>query len=63
MSGFKFIFVMYVLFEMYKMGGICVLYKGGFARIVRICGAFFIVGNIREYVVNYKNVNLIVDEM
>ncbi len=62
LSGSKFTSATHALSETYKTGGIRALYKGGFARTVRICGAFFIVGNIREYAVNYKNANLTADE-
>ena len=43
------------LTDAYAKDGIRGLYRGGFARTVRICGAFFIVGNIREAAVAYKN--------
>ena len=62
LSGSKFTSATHALSETYKTGGIRALYKGGFARTLRICGAFFIVGNIREYAVNYKNADSTADE-
>jgi hypothetical protein len=55
LAGSRFTSATHALTETYKTGGVRALYKGGFARTVRICGAFFIVGNIREFAVNYKN--------
>jgi solute carrier family 25 (mitochondrial 2-oxodicarboxylate transporter), member 21 len=38
----------------YKEGGIKALYGGGLARTARLCGAFFIINNIREAAIDWK---------
>ena len=55
LAGTRYSSASSALSEAYKSGGIGALYKGGLARTVRICGAFFIVGNIREFAVAGKN--------
>jgi hypothetical protein len=55
LAGARYSSASAALSEAYKSGGIGALYKGGLARTVRICGAFFIVGNIREFAVAGKN--------
>jgi len=55
LAGKRYTSATQALVSAYKEGGIRALYKGGMARTVRICGAFFIVGNIREYALDYKN--------
>lgn len=40
--------------EVYAKGGIGALYGGGMARTARLCGAFFIINNIREAAIQYK---------
>uniref|UniRef100_A0A6U2YIV5 Mitochondrial carrier protein n=1 Tax=Lotharella globosa TaxID=91324 RepID=A0A6U2YIV5_9EUKA len=39
--------------------GVTSLYKGGFARTARLCGAFFIVSTLREKVIQYKTDNMV----
>lgn len=58
LAGARYTSAMQALGEVYKKGGVRALYSGGAARTVRICGAFFIVGNIREFATTYKNDNL-----
>ena len=55
LAGKRYTSASQALVSAYNEGGIRSLYKGGMARTVRICGAFFIVGNIREYALDYKN--------
>jgi len=59
LAGVKYTSATQALGEVYKQGGIRALYQGGAARTVRICGAFFIVGNIREFATTYKNEHLL----
>ena len=40
--------------ELYRKGGLGLLYKGGLARTGRLCGAFFIVNTLRDYAMRYK---------
>ena len=40
--------------EVYREHGVGGLYRGGAARTARICGAFFIVDNVREAAMKYK---------
>jgi len=40
--------------EVYNRGGVGALYGGGAARTLRLCGAFFIINNIRELAIQYK---------
>jgi hypothetical protein len=40
--------------QVYSEHGIGGLYRGGAARTARICGAFFIVDNVREAAMKYK---------
>jgi len=42
----------------YEKGGVGALYSGGLARTARLCGAFFIINNIREAFVQYKSKHL-----
>ena len=42
------------LVKVYSEHGIGGLYRGGAARTARICGAFFIVDNVREAAMKYK---------
>eukprot|EP00740_Mantoniella_antarctica_P013593 CAMPEP_0181371194 /NCGR_PEP_ID=MMETSP1106-20121128/13918_1 /TAXON_ID=81844 /ORGANISM="Mantoniella antarctica, Strain SL-175" /LENGTH=293 /DNA_ID=CAMNT_0023488215 /DNA_START=179 /DNA_END=1060 /DNA_ORIENTATION=- len=42
------------LVEVYNRGGVGALYGGGAARTLRLCGAFFIINNIRELAIQYK---------
>ena len=42
------------LAKVYNEGGIRALYGGGMARTARLCGAFFIINNIREAAINFK---------
>mmetsp|Transcript_8760 Transcript_8760/g.16127 ORF Transcript_8760/g.16127 Transcript_8760/m.16127 type:complete len:275 (+) Transcript_8760:81-905(+) len=37
--------------------GVASLYKGGFFRTARLCGAFFIVSTLREQIITYKTNN------
>jgi len=55
LAGARYTSATQALSDTLSKGGIRALYKGGMARTVRICGAFFIVGNIREAAVQYKN--------
>ena len=59
LAGVKYTSATQAIGEVYKQGGIRALYQGGAARTVRICGAFFIVGNIREFATTYKNEHLL----
>lgn len=34
----------------YATGGVGALYRGGLPRTLRLCGAFFVVGSLRDYV-------------
>jgi len=43
------------LSTVYNKGGIGALYSGGLARTARLCGAFFVINNVREFAVNYKS--------
>ena len=45
------------LVQVYNKGGIGALYGGGMARTARLCGAFFIINNIREAAIQYKTKN------
>jgi hypothetical protein len=58
LSGARYTSATQALRDVYAEGGIRALYKGGAARTARICGAFFIVGNIREFATTYKNEHL-----
>jgi hypothetical protein len=40
--------------KVYADGGVRALYGGGMARTARLCGAFFIINNVREYAVDWK---------
>ena len=40
--------------KVYAEGGVRALYGGGMARTARLCGAFFIINNVREYAVDWK---------
>ena len=40
--------------KLYKDGGVRAFYRGGAARTVRVCGAFFVCMTIRDYAVDYK---------
>ena len=40
--------------KVYAKGGITALYGGGMARTARLCGAFFVINNVREYAINWK---------
>ena len=40
--------------QVYREHGVGGLYRGGAARTGRICGAFFIVDNVREAAMKYK---------
>ena len=40
--------------KVYDQGGVRALYGGGMARTARLCGAFFIINNVREYAVDWK---------
>ena len=40
--------------KVYAEGGIKALYGGGMARTARLCGAFFVINNVREYAINWK---------
>lgn len=44
--------------KLYAEGGIAAFYRGGAARTVRLCGAFFIVSSMREGMIQYKTNNL-----
>lgn len=41
--------------KLYAEGGIRAFYRGGLARTIRLCGAFFIVSSIREALIQYKS--------
>lgn len=41
--------------QVYAEKGIGGLYKGGAARTLRLCGAFFVISNLREYAIQYKS--------
>lgn len=40
--------------KLYAEGGIRAFYRGGLARTIRLCGAFFIVSSMREGLIQYK---------
>jgi hypothetical protein len=40
--------------KLYADGGVRAFYRGGAARTVRVCGAFFVCMTIRDYAVDYK---------
>jgi len=40
--------------KLYDEGGIRAFYRGGLARTIRLCGAFFIVSSMREGLTQYK---------
>ena len=40
--------------KVYNEGGVRALYGGGMARTARLCGAFFVINNVREYAVDWK---------
>jgi len=42
------------LFQVYEKGGIGALYNGGAARTARLCGAAFVINNVREFAIDYK---------
>jgi hypothetical protein len=42
------------MWQVYRNSGLAGLYRGGLARTVRTCGAFFIVSNVREQAILYK---------
>jgi len=44
--------------KLYADGGIRAFYRGGLARTIRLCGAFFIVGSMREGLTQYKTSQL-----
>lgn len=45
---------MQALRELYRAEGIAGFYRGGIARTIRTCGAFFVVSTIREKAIGYK---------
>jgi hypothetical protein len=44
--------------QLYKEAGIRAFYRGGLARTIRLCGAFFIVSSMREGLTQYKTSQL-----
>eukprot|EP00931_Biecheleriopsis_adriatica_P033896 TRINITY_DN19649_c0_g1_i1.p1 TRINITY_DN19649_c0_g1~~TRINITY_DN19649_c0_g1_i1.p1 ORF type:complete len:300 (+),score=51.90 TRINITY_DN19649_c0_g1_i1:86-985(+) len=40
--------------NLYAEGGVRAFYRGGLARTIRLCGAFFIVSSMREGLIQYK---------
>lgn len=40
--------------KLFEEGGIRAFYRGGLARTIRLCGAFFIVSSMREGLIQYK---------
>jgi hypothetical protein len=40
--------------ELYAKNGLSSLYVGGFPRVIRGCGAFFIVSSLREHCIQKK---------
>jgi solute carrier family 25 (mitochondrial 2-oxodicarboxylate transporter), member 21 len=53
-AGVKYPNARTALGMVYKEGGIKALYGGGLARTARLCGAFFIINNIREAAIDWK---------
>lgn len=53
-AGVKYPNARTALGMVYKDGGIGALYGGGLARTARLCGAFFIINNIREAAIDWK---------
>jgi len=54
LTGVKWTSARQALPLLIKEGGIRSCYKGGAARTLRLCGAFFIVMNLREYAIDFK---------
>lgn len=40
--------------KVFQEGGVRALYGGGMARTARLCGAFFVINNVREYAIQWK---------
>ena len=40
--------------KVFEEGGVRALYGGGMARTARLCGAFFVINNVREYAIQWK---------
>ena len=40
--------------KVFAEGGVRALYGGGMARTARLCGAFFVINNVREYAIDWK---------
>jgi hypothetical protein len=53
-AGVKYPNARTALGMVYREGGIKALYGGGLARTARLCGAFFIINNIREAAIDWK---------
>jgi hypothetical protein len=52
-TGTKYRGFIQAIGSLYRSGGLASLYKGGLARTIRGCGAFFIVSTLREqFIVN-----------
>lgn len=54
MSGTTYANARSALVQVYNKGGVKALYGGGMARTARLCGAFFIINNIRDMAITYK---------
>jgi len=54
-DGHRFTSALNAVPKLYAEGGIRAFYRGGLARTIRLCGAFFVVGSLREAAIGYKS--------
>ena len=55
MSGVRYASARAALPQLLADGGVPSLYRGGLARTVRLCGAFFVCMTVRDMAIDYKN--------
>jgi solute carrier family 25 2-oxodicarboxylate transporter 21 len=55
MSGARYASARAALPQLLADGGVPSLYRGGLARTVRLCGAFFVCMTVRDMATDYKN--------
>jgi hypothetical protein len=59
MNGGKYTSAMSSASKLFAEGGIRAFYRGGLARTIRLCGAFFIVSSLREGLIQFKSNELV----